>query len=142
MDAEAARRGILSQHVVIRTLLERARETAVAALDGRASEPNAVASVIEDVRTTMEVHRAFEEKVLLPLFEADPPRGLERARRMVDEHQRQRDMLASLHREAAASPELPTLSIKLAFLTSWLLSDMTEEERELPSSLRFVTTDS
>jgi Hemerythrin HHE cation binding domain len=131
MDAEAATRGVLSQHAAIRALLERARQTAEAALEGRRSDASAVASAIGDIRTTMEVHLVFEEKVLLPLFAADPGRGPGRARRMVSEHRHQRAMLASLHQEAAEAPELPMLSVKLTFLTSWLLSDMTEEEREL-----------
>lgn len=131
MDAEAATRGVLSQHAAIRALLERARQTAEATLEGRTSESGAVASAIGDIRTTMEVHLAFEEKVLLPLFAAERGRGPWRARRMVTEHRHQRAMLASLHQEAAEAPDLPMLSVKLTFLTSWLLSDMTEEEREL-----------
>lgn len=131
MDAEAATKGVLSQHAAIRALLQRARETAEAALEGRMFEASAVASAIGDIRTTMEVHLAFEEKILLPLFAADPRRGPGQARRMVTEHRHQRAMLASLHQEAAEAPDLPMLSVKLTFLTSWLLSDMTEEERDL-----------
>ena len=54
---------------------------------------------------------------------------------MQTEHRHQRSMLASLHQEAEESPELPMLSVKLSFLTSWLLSDMVEEERELVTTL-------
>jgi hypothetical protein len=143
MDAEAATRGVLSQHAAIRALLARARGTAEAALEGRTPESSAVASAIGDIRTTMEVHLAFEETVLLPLFAAEPGRGPGRARRMVTEHRHQRAMLASLHHEAAEAPDLPMLSVKLTFLTSWLLSDMTEEERELlaPGSERAAPED-
>jgi hypothetical protein len=77
----------------------------------------------------MEVHLAFEEAVLLPLLRADLPLGPPRADRLVDEHRRQRGVLAGLHREACQHPQLPTLAAKLAFLTSWLLADMAEEER-------------
>jgi hypothetical protein len=131
MDAEAATRGVLGQHAAIRALLERARETAEAALEGKMSHSSAVASAIGDIRTTMEVHLAFEEKMLLPLFAADPARGPGWARRMATEHRHQRAMLATLHQEAVEAPELPMLSVKLTFLTAWLLSDMTEEERQL-----------
>src|SRR3954471_4022837 len=109
MDAEAATKGVLSQHAAIRALLQRARETAEAALEGRTLESSAVASAIGDIRTTMEVHLAFEEKMLLPLLAADPAQGPSRARRMVTEHRHQRAMLASLHQEAAEAPELPIL---------------------------------
>ncbi|MES1206864.1 MAG: hemerythrin domain-containing protein, partial [Pseudomonadota bacterium] len=83
-------------------------------------------------------HLAFEEATLIPLFRDDLPLGPQRAESLVDEHGRQRAMLAALHKEAARHPELPTLAIKLAALTSWLLADMAEEERSLvnPDFLR------
>jgi hypothetical protein len=131
VDAGTARRGILWQHEKIRALLERVRALAEAALEGPAPPSDAVASAIGDVRSTMEVHLTFEESVLLPLLRDDLPVGPQRADQLLDEHRRQRDMLAGLHREAAAHPELPILAAKLAFLASWLLADMAEEERSL-----------
>jgi len=129
LDAGSARRGILWQHEHIRGLLERARAISEAALDGEALAPDAVASAIGDIRSTMEVHLTFEENVLLPILRDDLPVGPERADQLLDEHTRQRGVLASLHGEATAHPELATLAVKLAFLTSWLLADMEEEER-------------
>ena len=75
--------------------------------------------------------------VLVPLLREDLPDGPVRADRMLDEHQRQRQMLASIHLEAYNYPELSTLAVKLGFLASWFLADMVEEEREL-STLRPV----
>jgi len=129
VDAGAARRGILWQHRQLRALLEKAGAVAHAALDDLPLIAGAVASAIGDIRSTMEVHLAFEESVLLPLLGDDLPVGPQRAERLLDEHTRQRAMLASLHAEACAHPELPTLATKLAFLTRWLLADMAEEER-------------
>ena len=129
LDAGTARAAILGQHERIRALLERARAVAEAALDGQPPSSDAVASAIGDIRTIMEVHLAFEEKSLLPILRDDLPLGPERAARLLDEHRRQRDTLATLHREACAFPELPELAAKLAFLTEWLLADMGEEER-------------
>ena len=129
VDAGTARRGILSQHQRIRGLLVRAHGVAEAALDGVPPSDDAVASAIGDIRSTMEVHLTFEEAVLLPLLRADLPVGPERAARLLTEHSEQRETLAALHREAIAHPELPTLAAKLAFLTTWLLADMAEEER-------------
>lgn len=131
LDAETARRSIRGQHEKIRVLLDRARVIAEAALDGRAPSPDAVTSAIGDLRSTMEVHLTFEERVLLPLLEKDPPLGPERAQRLREEHRQQRGVLASIHREACAHPELPTLAAKLSFLAAWLLDDMAEEERSL-----------
>jgi hypothetical protein len=131
VDAGTARQSILSQHERLRTLLARAGAVAEAALDGHPPSPDAVASAIGDLRTTIEVHLAFEEKVLLPLLRDDLPLGPERADRLLDEHARQRQTLATLHREACAFPAFPTLAAKLAFLAGWLLADMAEEEHSL-----------
>lgn len=138
VDAGTARRGILWQHTRLRQLLQRAQAVADARLDGDVSVPDAVASTIGDVHSAMEVHLKFEESVLVPLFRDDLPLGPERADRLVDEHLRQREMLATLHKEASRHPELPTLAVKLAALASWLLADMEEEERALlnPDTLR------
>ena len=135
LDAETARQRIHGQHDQIRGLLDRARVVAELALDGSPPTPDAVASAIGDIHATMTVHLTFEENVLLPILDDDLPLGPERGRRMVDEHKRQRAMLEALHREASAGPELPTLAVKLASLTAWLLTDMNEEERT------FVTPD-
>jgi hypothetical protein len=129
VDAGTARRGILSQHERIRDLLDRARAVAETALDGEAISGDAVVSAIANIHTTMEVHLTFEETVLLPLLRDDLPIGPQRADRLLDEHSRQREVLAALQKEATSSPELPMLAAKLAFLTSWLLADMAEEER-------------
>jgi Hemerythrin HHE cation binding domain len=128
LDAGSARRGILWQHQQIRVLLEKGKAIAELALDGAVPSSDAVASTIGDLRATMEVHLAFEEKVLMPLLADDLPLGPQRAERLLDEHRRQRETLATLHREARAHPALPTLAVKLALLTSWLLADMDEEE--------------
>jgi hypothetical protein len=131
VDAGTARHSILSQHEHLRDLLERARGVAEAALDGQAPSSDAVASAIADIRTAIEVHLTFEEKVLLPLLRDDLPIGPQRADRLLDEHAHQRQTLATLHREACAFPGLEILPAKLAFLTAWLLADMAEEERSL-----------
>jgi hypothetical protein len=131
VDAGSARRGVLWQHEQIRALLERARGLAEAALEGAPPQPDAVASAIGDIHSTFEIHLTFEEKVLLPLLADDLPNGPVRADRLREEHTHQRELLATLHREARAFPELPMLAVKLAFLTTWLLADMDEEERSL-----------
>jgi hypothetical protein len=131
VDAGTALRGILWQHKRIRELLEHARVVAESALEGEPPSMDAVASAIGDIRATIEVHLAFEETVLLPLLRDDLPLGPERADRLLEEHVKQRDILADLHRQARAHPELPTLAAQLAFLTSFLMADMEEEERSL-----------
>jgi iron-sulfur cluster repair protein YtfE (RIC family) len=134
VDAESAKRGILAQHEQIRELVLRARAIAEAALDGEPVCPGSVANSIGDLRMIIEVHLDYEERVLLPILRLDdlmlgPDAG--RADQLIADHKSQRAMLASLHQEARAFPELPILAAKLAFLTSWLAADMEEEERAL-----------
>lgn len=131
VDADSARRAILWQHRRIRTLLERAAAVAEAALAGTLASPDAVSSAVGDVRATLEIHLTFEEKVILPILRDDLPIGPQRAENLVDEHKRQRAMLAQIHAEAIAHPELPELAAKLAALTAWLRADMEDEERSL-----------
>ncbi|HVZ72895.1 MAG TPA: hemerythrin domain-containing protein [Polyangia bacterium] len=138
VDAETARRTILVQHERIRALLVHAREIAERALDQAPQRPDAVASAIGDIHTTLETHLRFEEKVLVEIWKDDLPVGPIRATRLQEDHVRQRATLADLHAEARAHPEMPLLAAKLAFLTSWLLEDMEEEERTIltPDSVR------
>jgi hypothetical protein len=138
MDAATARRSILIQHQRIRALLARAREVAERALDEESQPADAVASAIGDIHATLEIHLRFEEKVLVDIFNDDLPLGPLRAARLRDEHARQRATLTGLHNEAKAGPQVPLLAAKLAFLASWLLDDMDEEERFLltPEAVR------
>jgi iron-sulfur cluster repair protein YtfE (RIC family) len=133
VDAETAKRRILSQHEQIGALLLQARAVAEAALDGKPLPAGEVAKAIDDICMIIEVHLDFEESVLLPILRLDDLMlGAEgRAEKLLTDHQSQRAMLAALYREARAFPELPMLAAKLAFLTSWLVDDMKEEERAL-----------
>jgi hypothetical protein len=131
VDATTARRAILAQHQRIRALLEQARVVADSALDEEDLPPDAVASAIGDIHATLDVHMTFEEKVLCDILEDDLPLGPARARRLRGEHARQRATLATLHAEARSAPRRPILAAKLAFLASWLLDDMAEEEHNL-----------
>ena len=133
VDAATAQRGIMSQHADIRVFLSRTRAIAEAALDGDILAPGAVANAVGNLRTIVEGHLDFEERVWLPVLHLDDlmlgPGA--RADRMLADHRSQRSMLAALHKEASRFPELPMLAAKLAFLASWLEQDMEEEERAL-----------
>jgi iron-sulfur cluster repair protein YtfE (RIC family) len=131
LDAGAARRSILAQHQQIRSLLERARAVAEAAFDGGAEGRRVAADVVGELRSTMDAHLTYEERVLLPLLRSDLPLGPQRAEALLAEHRHQREMLSTVHNEARHNPGLPLLATKLAFLASWLLADMEEEERSL-----------
>jgi hypothetical protein len=123
------RRAILAQHASLRELLHKARGVAEDALDGNQPAPDSVASAVGDIRTAFEVHLTFEERVMPSFLQAGTEAADLWVARARGEHRKQRDVLATLHGEAKVAPELPTLAAKLAFLTTWLLRDMAEEER-------------
>jgi hypothetical protein len=131
LDAGAALRSILNQHQHVRSLLNRSRTAAEAALEGGAESRQLAAAVVAELRATMEAHLTYEERVLLPLLRADLPLGPPRAEALLAEHRHQREMLATIYHEARLYPVLPLLATKLSFLASWLLADMEEEERSL-----------
>jgi Hemerythrin HHE cation binding domain len=131
LNAAGARRAILLQHDRIRDLLETAHDVAEHALDGEGCSPDAVANAIGDIHAMLEAHLTFEERVLVAILEDDLPLGPVRAQHLKEDHEKQRGTLAGLHREALRGPQLPTLAVKLAFLTTWLLADMQDEESNL-----------
>src|SRR5262249_5486634 len=131
VDAGTARRTILLQHQRIRVLLAHAQQIAERSLDLEPQPADAVASALGAIHATLDVHLRFEEKVLIDILNDDLPLGPKRAERLRDEHKRQRATLTHLHDEAKAGPQVPMLAAKLAFLTTWLLDDMAEEEKNL-----------
>ncbi|HVX95564.1 MAG TPA: hemerythrin domain-containing protein [Polyangia bacterium] len=131
LDAATARRTAMAQHQRIRELLERARVVAEAALDEAPMSLDAVASAIGDIHATFEVHLRFEEKILGEILADDLPLGPARVEHLKADHARQRATLVSLHEEARAAPQRPLLAAKLAFLASWLLDEMADEERSM-----------
>jgi iron-sulfur cluster repair protein YtfE (RIC family) len=130
-DVEAARERIVAEHKRLRTLLQDARRLADAALETAAPAFGEVAQAIGDLRAAVESHLAFEESILLPILNSDLPAGPEWAARLQAEHEHHRTVLATVHSEAMASPQLPLLAAKLAFLAEWLLADMRDEEQSL-----------
>jgi hypothetical protein len=134
LDADAARRCLLLQHENIRALLEKARVLADGALDGQAMSSAQIARTIADIRKTVEIHLRFETHALAVILDEDGPMRESRAAWFRQDHERQRDGLATLYREAVERPQLPILAAKLAFVTTWLSNDMAEEERALAIS--------
>ena len=131
LDAGAARRCLILQHENIRGLLGKARALAERALEGQALSPSELARTIADLRKTIEIHLRFETHALAVILDDQEPTDEHRAAWFRNDHKRQREGLATLHREAMDQPELPILAAKLAFVTTWLSNDMAEEERTL-----------
>ena len=130
-DVEAARQRILTEHKRLRALLQEARRLADAALEAASPAFGEVARAVGDLRAAVESHLDFEESILLPILNSDLPAGPEWGARLHAEHQHHRNVLATIHAEAQASPQLPLLAAKLAFLAEWLLADMRDEEQSL-----------
>jgi hypothetical protein len=138
-SADDARLAILEQHETIRSLLNAARTVAGLAAAGNARVADLLPTYLDRVRAALEQHLAFEDRLLIPILVSDPPLGPERARRLREEHGRQRAELCALARPATDGTDLRRVTAaRLRALSEAFLADMDEEERLLltPDVLR------
>jgi iron-sulfur cluster repair protein YtfE (RIC family) len=131
LDADAAKQCLVLQHEKIRVLLDKARGVAERALGGKKRAAARLPDAISRIRRTVEVHLQFEERALAVILEEDRQSRARNAAWFLRDHERQREGLAHLHRQAMAQSELPGLAAALAALSSRLSDDMAEEERTL-----------
>jgi hypothetical protein len=127
--ADEARTTIFSQHETIRILLRAAGTVADLAAGGDRRVGDLLFHYLENVRTALEYHLTLEEQILGPLLAADPPLGPERARRLHEEHRRQRGELAALAAQVGSPAE--KVARRLRTLIDAFLEDMEDEERFL-----------
>jgi iron-sulfur cluster repair protein YtfE (RIC family) len=130
LTAEEARGTILAQHDTIRMLLRAAGTVADLAAGGSRRVADLLPHYLDSVRAALDQHLLYEDRTLLPILEADPPLGPERARRLRTEHRQQRAELAALGREREQIADHPaTVAQRLRALVDTFLADMDEEER-------------
>ena len=130
-SASRALADLLAQHKTIRSLLR--ESIAIADRIAHAGDPDALAALrahLPIVRDTVNEHLIFEQKLLLPLLEDDLPLGPLRARKLAEEHARQRDELAELA-AFEGTPVAFELAGRTRRLAQEFLVDMDEEERVL-----------
>jgi iron-sulfur cluster repair protein YtfE (RIC family) len=128
---------IFEQHEALRTLLESARRVAGRVAGGDDSGVSLLPHLLLAVRISFGRHLETEERLLLPILQDDWPLGPERARRLVEEHTRQRAEIAALW-AASINGDVATVARRLMILADDLLEDMQAEERTLrtPDYLR------
>ncbi len=133
LDADAAKQCLVLQHEKIRVLLDKARGVAERALGGKKRAAARLPDAISRIRRTVEVHLQFEERALAVILEEEGPSSSrsQQAAWFLRDHERQREGLARLHRQAMARSELEGLAAALAALSAGLSNDMDEEERTL-----------
>ncbi len=131
-SADEARESIFAQHETIRMLLRAAGAVADMAAGGSRRVADLLPHYLESVRAALEQHLVFEERLILPILETDPPLGPARARQLRAEHRRQRAELAALTRERGNLVVRPSeVAQRLRALIDTFLEDMAEEERVL-----------
>jgi hypothetical protein len=131
-SAEEARETIFAQHQTIRMLLRSAGAVADLAAGGTRRVLDLLPHYLNSVRAALEQHLAFEERLILPILESDPPLGPERARLLRAEHARQRAELAALTLERDQIAVRPVVvAQRLRALIDAFLEDMAEEERAM-----------
>ena len=131
LDADAAKQCLVLQHEKIRVLLDKARSVAERALGGKKRAAARLPDAISRIRRTVEVHLQFEERARAVSLEEDRQSRARNAAWFLRDHERQREGLARLHRQAMAQSELSGLAAELASLATCLSNDMDEEERTL-----------
>ncbi len=132
LDADAAKQCLVLQHEKIRVLLDKARGVAERALGGKKRAAARLPDAISRIRRTVEVHLQFEERALAVILEEEGPSSrAQHAVWFLRDHERQREHLTRLHRQAMARSEVPGLAAALASLATCLSNDMDEEERTL-----------
>ena len=136
--AAAVRDEILAQHSALRRFLEEVAAAARATGAGDESSGRSLCAMCMRLRSRFERHLAFEEATLVPALRQTDPWGVERARRLVDEHARQRQELSTLVALGQMEHDARTVAFVLQTLVSDILIDMEHEERELlvPEVLR------
>ena len=108
LDADAAKQLLVLQHEKIRVLLDKARGVAERALGGKKRAAARLPDAISRIRRTVEVHLQFEERALAVILEEDVPSSrAQHAAWFLRDHERQREALARVHRQAMAQSELP-----------------------------------
>jgi iron-sulfur cluster repair protein YtfE (RIC family) len=131
-SAEEARESILAQHETIRMLLRAAGAVADMAAGGARRVTDLLPHYLRSVRAALEQHLVFEEQLILPILENDPPLGFERAERLRAEHRHQRAELAALTLERDQIAVQPAvMAQRLRVLIDAFLEDMAGEERML-----------
>jgi hypothetical protein len=130
-SASDVRSEILAQHGALRTFLTDAAQTARSAAGGDVAAGRTLFSICARLRSRLERHMAFEEGALVPALRASDPWGVERARRLLEEHVRQRQELSALVQVSQTEAEARTVAFTLQTLISDVLIDMDHEEREL-----------
>ena len=126
----AVRGRILSDHAVLRRMLDRMEVLARSVLQGKDGLGDELRLQAGALEAGLRAHLELEERILVPaLLEADAW-GPQRVERFHAEHERQREMMDALWR-ARPLRERPTLEVALVVwgFARLLREDMASEER-------------
>jgi hypothetical protein len=119
---------VLAQHTSLRALLQRALAATTRRLCGQDAPLDEVAASVRELHERFRAHLTFEERALVPIVACEEVWGPERAKSLLEEHERQRAQLDTLLEGIAAGWDLQHLALGLRSLTVDLLQDMQDEE--------------
>jgi hypothetical protein len=119
---------VLAQHSFLREMLQRALAITTEGLKRMEPVVGELGDAVHELRRHFRAHLAFEERALLPILATEEVWGPERARALVEEHDRQRAELDTLLEGMEDGWDLPHLALTLRSLVVDLLRDMQEEE--------------
>jgi hemerythrin-like domain-containing protein len=120
---------VLEEHRTIRRLLDELEHASSCARDGRQESIAQLHKAIWDLYIAFEDHLVFEESDLAPLLR---PAGEDLARKMILEHNEERDVLLELVEDSESDArETEDLAAEADALAARFRSDMFHEERVL-----------
>jgi iron-sulfur cluster repair protein YtfE (RIC family) len=131
--AAAIRTEVLAQHRRLRGQLRDLRLEAERTVRAGAGQRPDLRAMLQRLLDALTAHLAYEDEHLLPLLGARNPFGYPYAALLHDEHQRQRQELLTIARQAADPDDLVSLALAIAAFAADVMLDMDDEE------LQFLT---
>lgn len=129
MNPSEIRARVLAEHDWLRTKLTMLETCALVVRDGHTSGAKALRERMEDFCRSLLLHLAMEDDVLVPVLSQLDAWGEVRVERMESDHKIQREEIAQLLREGAASEPVALAEAILTFARA-LRADMAHEEME------------
>jgi hemerythrin-like domain-containing protein len=131
LDYDRRRQELLTEHELLRLLLDRIADAARQIQRGEALGAARLRTSLPPLGAAFEAHLRKEEALLAPVLERLDAWGPVRIERMMEEHAHQRRELSTLAQAVERGAEDTVVAVRALELVRSLLEDMAAEERDL-----------
>jgi hypothetical protein len=119
---------VFAQHAFLRELLEQTLSATTRGLQRQEQPLTELTAAARELRRAFRSHLTFEERALLPILVTEERWGPERARALLDEHERQRAELDTIIEGIDLGWDGERVALTVRSLVVDLLNDMRHEE--------------